>query len=559
MRITAIPQIYRHLNRWGEILAVLSKYGLANWIGRLGPEFAKDILKARCGDSIARLSWATRVRLALGELGPTFVKLGQLLSTRPDLVGVALAAELEQLQTNAQADPSDTIRATIERELGRKLEDLFGQFDEQPLASASIGQVHGAVLHSGEHVVVKVQHADILWRVEVDLDILSGLAHLAERIPEFQNYRPQAVVAEFQRSLRRELDFTREQRNIQQFAVQLAGNPNLRLPRPYPALSSQRVLTMQRLDGIKLSDVERLRAAGVDLDAVARRGAEICLEMIFDHGFYHADPHPGNILVLDQGVIGLLDFGMVGRIDESLHDDIGEMLIALGNQDAEHLTSLILRVASAPSSLDRATFCLEVTDFIAHYGNQPLERFDLGGALREIVELIRRYRIMLPARIAMLLKALITLEGTARMLSPKFSLVEVMSPYRRTLIWRGLSPRRRLRKFRRIYSEFEHLLGLLPRGIIEIFEQVRSGKFDVHLDHRGLEPSVNRLVLGMLASAMMLGSSILLGCSVPPTFSFELLGAHNISALGAAGLVVSLGMGLRLWRAINKSGRLDRR
>jgi ubiquinone biosynthesis protein len=558
MRITAIPQIYRHINRWGEILSVLSKYELAGWIGRLGPEFAKDIIKARCGDSIARLQWETRVRLALAELGPTFIKLGQVLSTRPDLVGVAMASELEHLQANVQADPPEAVRALIEEDLKRPLEELFAEFEGEAMASASIGQVHRARLVGGEFVVVKVQHADIQRKIEVDLDILAGLAQLAERIPEFQNYRPQAVVAEFKRTLRRELDFGREERNIQQFAVQFADNPHIRIPRTYPALCTQRVLTMERIEGVKLSDLDRLRQSGFDLDVLARRGAELCLEMIFANGFYHADPHPGNILVLDGGVIGLLDFGMVGRIDEELQENIGEMLVALAGQDGEHLTSLILRAGSAPADLDRSALSLEVTDFIAHYGSVPLDRFDLTGALNEITEAIRRYHIMLPARIATLLKALVTLEGTARMLSPTFSLVEVIIPYRKRLAWQRLSPRRRFRKFRRLYSEFEHLISVLPRGIVEILEQVQSGKFDVHLDHRGLEPSVNRLVLGMLASALFLGSSLLLSRSVPPTFNIGFLGMQNVSAFGAAGAVVSFALGLRLWRAINKSGRLDR-
>jgi ubiquinone biosynthesis protein len=559
MKITAIPQIYRHINRWGEIISVLSKYELANWIGRLGPNFAKDLLKARGGDSIARLRWETRVRMALAELGPTFIKLGQVLSTRPDVVGVELATELEHLQTDVPGDPPEVVRATIEKELGRPIGEVFSEFDDQPMASASIGQVHRARLFSGEAVVVKVQHADIQRKIEIDLDILAGLAQLADRIPEFQNYRPQAIVAEFKRTLRHELDFAREERNMQQFARDFSGDSTVHIPTPYPGYCARRVLTMEMLDGVKVAETDRLRKAGVDLDEIARRGADVTLQMIFDNGFYHADPHPGNILVLDGSVIGLLDYGMVGRIDDQLQEDIGEMLAAISSQDAEMLTSLILRMGAAPANLDRAGLSLEVADFVAYYGSVPLQQLDLGGALKEITEAIRRYHVMLPARIAMLLKALITLDGTARTLSPRFSLIEVMVPYHRKMLWRRFSPRRRFRKLRRLYSEVEHLVSILPRGIVDILEQVQTGKFDVHLDHRGLEPSVNRLVLGMLASALFLGSSLLLARAVSPTFSIAFLGVHDISAVGAAGYVVSVALGLRLWRAINKSGRLDRR
>ncbi len=559
MKISSIPQIYRHLNRWREILSVLSKYELAAWIGRLGPDFAKDLLKARGGMPIARHGWETRVRLAMAELGPTFIKLGQVLSTRPDLVGVAMAEELQHLQTDVPAEKPAVVRKTIEAELGRPVDELFLEFEETPLASASIGQVHRARLKSGVPVVVKVQHADLQKKIRVDLDILAGLAQLAERIPEFQNYRPGAIVAEFHRALHGELDFGREERNMQHFARDFRRDPTVHIPRTYPELCTGRVLTMELIEGLKLSEIAEGGSDGYDPDEVARRGADMYLEMIFTNGFFHADPHPGNLLLLKGNVIGLLDFGMVSRIDEQLQEDIGEMLVAVANRDPEHLTSILMRIGAVPAELDRAALCLDVTDFVAHYASQSLDRLDLSGALNEMTEMIRRYHIMLPARTAMLIKALVTLEGTARLISPKFSLIEVMAPYRKKILRRRFSPGRRLRKIRRLYSEVEHLISVLPRGLKEILEQVQSGKFDVHLDHRGLEPSVNRLVLGMLASALFLGSALLLSREVTPTFNVQWLGMKNISALGAAGCIISFALGLRLWKAINKSGRLDRR
>lgn len=557
MKLSSIPQIYRHLGRWYEILAVLSKYELAAWVGRLGPDFAKDLLKARGGAAIARMPLETRLRLAMAELGPTFIKLGQILSTRPDLVGVKLADEFQQLQANVAADPPGVIRKLIEAELGRPIEELFADFEPEAMASASIGQVHRARLHSGEAVVVKVLHADIEKKVAVDMDILAGLAQLAEMVPEFRNYRPAAIVAEYQRTMRRELDFGRELRNIQQFTHNFRNDPTVCFPRTYPALSTRRVLTMEWLDGIKLSESDRLTAMGVDRDEVARRGSAVCLKMIFDHGFYHADPHPGNLLVMEGCRIGLLDCGMVGRIDEGLHETVGELLVALGNLDAEHMTAMIVRMGKTPADLDRSALSLDVADFLSYYATQSLDRFDLSGALNEIVEQIRRYHIMLPARIVMLLKALVTLEGTARLVSPKFNLVEMIHPYRRMLLWRRFSPRRRLRKLHRLFSELEHLVDILPRGIADILEQMQGGRFDIHLDHRGLEPSVNRLVLGMLASALFVGASLLLSRDVPPMINMPWL--PHVSLPGAAAAVVSIGLGFRLWLAISKSGHLDRK
>jgi ubiquinone biosynthesis protein len=552
MKISAIPQLYRNLNRWGEVLSILSKYGLADWISRLDLDFAKGIFKDRGGEVLARLTRETRIRLALVELGPAFIKLGQILSTRPDLVGLDLANELQQLQTDVKPDASEVARATIEAELGQPIEEIFDFYEPVPLASASIGQVHRARLKTGESVVIKVQHAGIVERIHVDLEILGALAQMAERIPEFANYRPRATVAEFQRMLRRELDFGREERYLQQFAQDFADNPTIRIPTVYPDLSTSRVLTMETLDGIKLCDLGRLRAEEADLEEVARRGADLYLEMIFVNGMYHADPHPGNIVVLPGNVIGLLDFGMVGRLDEQLRESVEEMLLAIANRDAEYLTSIIVRLGSVPPALDYTALSLDVTDFVAHYATQSLADFNLSGALNEMTEMIRRYHIMLPARVAMLIKVLVMLEGTSRLLWPNFSLMEVMQPYRRKMLRRRLSPVRRLKKMRRIIGELEYLAETVPRRLGDILHQVQTGKFDVHLDHRGLEPSVNRLALGMLASALFLGSSLLLSQNVPPLL-------RNVSIPGVAGMVVSLTLGLRLLRAINKSGHLDRR
>ncbi len=547
MRITSIPQIYRHGYRSTEILTVLSRYGLADWLGRLGLS-----PRAPGGGTIAHSPWETRVRLALAELGPTFIKLGQVLSTRPDLVGVRLADELKHLRAEVPADPGEQVRHTVEKELGRPASELFADFDEVAVASGSIGQVHRARLKTGEAVVVKVQHAGIQRKIEVDLDILGGLAMLAEMNAEFQNYRPRAIAAEFQRTLTRELDFGRELRHMQQFAHDFCDDPCIHIPQPYPELSTSRVLTMELIEGIKLEDRQRLAKEGFDLAEVARTGARLYLDMIFGNGFYHADPHPGNVLLMDGNVIGLLDYGMVGRIDERLHEDIEEALIAVSNQDAEHLAAVIIRAGKTPPELDRVALTLDLTDFVSHYATQQVGEFDVSGALREVVELIRRYRIRLPARIAMLIKVLITLEGTAQLLNPQFNLLEVMKPYRRKMLLRRYSPQRHLRKLQRFYSDLEHLLQVLPQGIVDILEQVQSGAFDVHLDHRGLEPSVNRLVLGMLASALFLGSSLLLSNKVPPEVG-------GVSLLGATGCLAAIFLGLRLWRAINKSGRLDRR
>jgi ubiquinone biosynthesis protein len=551
MKITTIPHIYRNVNRWGEILTILSKYGLADWISRFDVAMVKGFLKNRDGQALAHLNRETRIRLAIEELGPTFIKFGQILSTRPDQVGMPLAQELQKLQVSVVADKPEVVRETIETELGKPLDMLFADFDTMPLASASIGQAHRARLRSGDDVVVKVQHAGIRPRMEVDLDIQGGLSQQDVRLPDFAAYRPQATVAEFRRIIRRECDFAREARNLQQFSRNFARSPHVHIPRYYPQLSTSRVLTMEWLDGPRLCDPALHQMPCVDLTKVTRHGAEMYLEMIFHHGFYHGDPHPGNLIVLPSGEIGLIDFGMVGRLDENLREDIEDMLMAIVSQDSQQLTSLVMRLGSIPPGLDEPALSVDLAEFVSHYANQPIEAFDLAGALCEMIEIIQRYRIVLQPSFALLTKVLVMLEGTARMLQPNFSLMELLQPYQKKMLRRRLSPARQIRKARRIYSEMEKLAEVLPRRLRDILQQVESGKFDVHLDHRGLEPSVNRLVLGLLTSSLFLGSSLLI--------SRDVWAIREVSVPGTIGVLFSAFLGWRLLRAIGKSGRLDRR
>lgn len=550
MRIRALPQIYRNVNRWGEILSILSKYGLADWLSRFEFSLGKSLLKNRNGLVLADENRSARIRMAAEELGPTFIKLGQIMSTRPDLVGVELAAELEKLQTAAPADPPDVVMQSLQQELGRPVSDVFVEFDEKPVASASIGQVHRARLASGDEVAVKIRHEGIAQRVHVDLEILAGLAQMAERLPELAPYRPCATVAEFQRALRRELDFDRERRNIEEFRRAFDDNQAVSIPRPYPELGTDRVLVMQWFEGTPLSDARAVAEAGIDREAVARHGAELYLDMIFRHGFYHADPHPGNLVLLADDRIGLLDFGMVGRIDEALREDIEDMLAAIVEQDAAQLGAVVMRVGSTPGGLDEKALGVDLADFTAHYAHQQADRFELAEALTEMLELMRRHSIILPSAISMLLKVLVMLEGTGRKLAPRFSLMEVLQPYRKKMIARRMSPARQFKKARRIAYELEQLAEVMPRRLRDILQQVQTGRFDVHLDHRGLEPSVNRLVLGLLTSALFIGSVSLVTNNVWPI--------QGVSTPGVLGMTLSAGLGLRLLRAISKSGHLDR-
>ena len=448
INLTEIPQLARNLTRLAEIVRTLVRYGLGDWLSRLDYRFVRGVAAGIGLRGVFEVSHEARVRLAFTELGTTFIKLGQVLSTRRDLIGPALADELARLQSDVPADPYPVTRSTVEAELGRPLVELFPEFEQLPMASASIGQVHKATLHDGRQVVVKVQHPDITRRVAVDLSILAELAALTEQfLPDLRVYRPVAIVAEFQRVITRELDFRREVRHLQMFRAAFAADPGVRFPEPYPAFSTGRVLTMEFFDGIPFSCPEKMKAAGGDFDDLAHRGARVFLDMIFRDGFFHADPHPGNILYLpakdgESGdAIGLLDVGMVGRLDDRLRSRIERAVGMVMRRDAVGLTDLIIQVGDIPPRFDPEAMQSEVAEHLAFYWGMPLEQFQLGTALNDMTDAIRRYRVMLPPPLALLLRVLVMLEGTGRLLSPKFNLVELLEPYRRKLVLKRVSPR----------------------------------------------------------------------------------------------------------------------
>lgn len=555
--LTDIPRLARSAARLAEITRTLVKYGLADALARLDSKFVRGISSVTGLRRLAGLSHEARVRLALTDLGTTFIKLGQVLSTRRDLIGPALADELAQLQSRVPADPFAATRATVEAELKKPLEALFATFEPEPLASASIGQVHRATLPDGRKVAVKVQHPDIVRRVTDDLAILAELAALAEKyLPDFRAYRPVAVVAEFERVLTRELDFHRELRHLQLFRQAFKSDPGVRFPEPHPALSSARVLTMELFEGVPFNAPDAIRAAGGDFADLARRGARAFLDMIFRDGLFHADPHPGNLLFLPPtpecpgGAIGLLDAGMVGRIDNQTRASIDRGVGAVLRKDAATITEIVVQLGDVPARFDQSALECEIAEQLAFYHGMPLEQFRLGTALDELTDAIRRYHVMLPSPLALLLRVLVMLEGTGRLLAPDFNLVELLEPYKKTSLLRKLSPRRALLRLANTVGDWEELVRALPRQLGALMRMFQRHELGVELSHRHLEPSVNRLVFGLMVSALFVGSAVMWAAKAPPLW-------RDVSIFGAFGCAVSSMLGYYLFRAIQNSGRLE--
>ena len=550
MNLAQLPQLVRNTSRLNEIVSVLTRYGLAPWLKDVQADWIQKHLRTSEGQQISELSESVRLRLAITELGTTFIKFGQVLSTRADLVGPEISTELAELQSGTPPDSPETVLSTIKAELGGHPEQFFSYFDSNAFASASIGQVHHARLLDGTAVVVKIQHAGIEENIRNDLEILVELAKAAEAYaPKLSQYRPLATVTEFKKTLQNELNFTLEQRNLKKFSRNFAEDPGVCFPVSYEELCTRRVLTMDCMEGISLSKHSDLIESGFNLSDLALRGANMFLQMVFRDGFYHADPHPGNLMALEGQVIGVLDCGMVGRVDDDLREQIEDLLIAAVDQDPERLLDCVLQIGEVPPDFDREELKNELIEFVDDFGSQSIDEFDLSGALNRMVSIIRRHNIKLPSRVSLLIKMLVMLEGTAQQLSPDFSLAELLEPYRAEAIKRRLSPERMWKKLQRANRDWSRLVEAFPRDLSDIMNRVRRGSFNVYLEHRRLDSIVNRLVIGILSAALFVGSSSLWSNNVKPQI-------YGVSVPGAVGCLFAVYLGFTVIRAVKNSGNM---
>ncbi|MEC7680084.1 MAG: AarF/ABC1/UbiB kinase family protein, partial [Planctomycetota bacterium] len=508
-----------------------------------------------------------------------------------DLVGPSLAEELKSLRASVPPDSIEQVRETLRQELGEDYEQHFTKIESQPLATASVGQVHKAKLKDGNAVVIKVLRSEIEPTIRQDMEVLTGLAQLAEHVDAFAVWRPSDMVRQLAPMITREIDFARERQNLEHFGeVFDSHGSGVLIPRAMRELCTRRVLVMEEMTGTPLSDFlkdykeqsshqqqafseptdpsseqdamdgSRAKVSSSTKDRLAEKLADVYLAMIFDEGLFHADPHPGNLIVASDGRLGILDFGMVGRIDENLRESIEEMLIAISQSDQYRLTRLIRRIGDAPLDLDESLLAIDVAEFIGTFGRQRLGEFDMTGAINSLSELLHRHAITLPNQSALLLKMLISLEGTLRELGASFDSLEMVRNFVRRVMRRRLSPERRLRQARRIYHEAESFLESAPEELVSLMKQTRKGELRVVLEHQRIGPTVNRLVLGLMASAVFLGSSLLMAMKVPPLlFQQEaFLGMQEISLLGVVGVFGSFSVMMWLLMAIRRTGHLTR-
>jgi ubiquinone biosynthesis protein len=550
-----------HVRRYSEIVSVLVKYGFVDVVDalHLRPYLAagRRIMSAFGRDGHPEPGRAVRLRLACEELGPTFIKFGQALSTRADLLPADVIAELSLLQDSVPPLQPGVAERAVQNACGRGIRDLFLEFDARPLAAASIAQVHRATLHSGEVVAVKVRRPGIEAVIEADLAILANLAALAERyVPDSHLYSLSDLVAEFARTIRREQDLVREGRLIERMASQFAGDPTVRFPRIFWPLTTSNVLTMEFLDGVKVTAVGTRDAPDLDRRLVARRGADAVLKQILVNGLFHADPHPGNILVLPGGIVAFVDFGIVGRVNDQMRDWLAEVILAIHAHDAERLAEVIVRVATPLKPVNMPELARDVDEMLDIFAGLSLGALSLGSLFQSITQTMARHRLKLPADLLLLIKSVTTIESIGRQLDPEFQIVEHAAPLVESLVEQKHSAAALAVRTADAGRDVLSALRTMPANLSEIARQVRADGVRVQFVHRNLDFVVremdrasNRLSFAVVIAAIVIGSSIIVHAAVgPQVLGYPLLGLAGFVAAGVLGIGLAVG--------ILRSGRL---
>jgi ubiquinone biosynthesis protein len=545
-----IQRRLRSIGRFRHIAVVLAKYGFGEVLGRIHLPHRMTFVGKR---SVVKAGAPDRLVMALEELGPTFIKFGQILSTRSYLLPSEYAAALTRLQDEVSPFPIEDVRRTVEQELGKPPEGLFASFDERPFASASIAQVHRATLPSGEEVVVKVRRPGVRETLELDIMILHELAELLETyVPESRRYDPKGIVGEFERTSRREIDFTAEAANLDVFHHNFADVPDIHIPVVYRKLSTERVLTTEYVDGIKISNVDELRRADLDLPAVARLGARAVLKQVFEDGLFHADPHPGNLFVTSDGKIAAVDFGIVGRLTRQEIDDLTEFFIAVVKGDGEKLLAAVERMNVLPDDVDRRSALEDAMLFLDKYRTQDLGDHNMKQMFQEVIYFMRRYRVRVKTELLLLSKALGTYEDVGRKLDPDFNMIEEFRPYVEKMIRKkyGIGSLLKGRNLGELISN----LSSIPSDLANIMALARKGKLKIEFEHLGLEQvtsqierSGNRLSFSMIIAALVVASSLILVLG---------RGALTERGLAIAGFALSAVVAGWLLFSIIRSGRV---
>lgn len=543
--------LFEQRARAEQIISVLVRYGVAELSDDVAqrPWLAELAGHARPDPNLVAMSRGERLCSAAQALGTTFIKIGQILSTRPDLVGADAAQALKTLQADDPADTPEQIAQTVAASLGVSASEAFASFDATPIASASIGQVCRATTEDGRDVIVKVRHAGIVEQVAADMQVLSALAQLVERDSvRARTIGLSRIVSELGTSLEQEVDFHHELLNLQVISANFADSPQFVFPDAFPDLSGDAVLTESALDGTRLSDV--LTDLGARTDPLIRQITDLYFKMIFHDGMFHADPHPGNLLLMPDGKLGILDFGKCGHISEALREAFVDFLTAVFSDDPEEVTRCMLVVAPGPPDLDTDLLSRELMVWKDRFfppAGSPGQHADLGQAVSALLDMVNRYHLQLPSDVALMLVVVAELQGILIESGTSLKLTDLLVPYAEQLSRERLSPKRLWRSATRRAHRWEHLLEVLPSDLARLLEAGSRSELKVPLVVEGVDRPVNRLAYALVTAATIQGSSQLLARRAGPTY-------RDTSLPGLVGTGVSAYLAVKILRSIHKSG-----
>jgi len=549
MKLTSIPRTWRHLRRYNQVIKILLKYGFdevvdaasKDLIIRFGEKFIPRLRsKKKLGTSRAE-----RLRKAIEELGPTFIKMGQVLSMRPDVIPPDFAYELQKLQDDVTPIPFEEVEKVVQNELKSDPYEIFTEISKEPLAAASIAQVHRGKFKDGKNIVLKVQRPGTRAVIDVDIEILGDLARVLSKY--FQDkliQNPIAILNEFDKSIHRELDFIQEGKNISRFKRNFDKDPTVFFPLYYSEYSTSKLLVMDYVDGIKASDINMIEEAGLDRQTIAKRGTRLSFRQIFEFGFFHADPHSGNMMVLPDNVIAPLDYGMVGQIDEETIDHLGDLIVGVTRKDIRRIIRAIEHLGIIDYTVDTGALKTDITNIIENYYETPLKELQLRFLMNDFFKIVQSYRLTLPPRLSLALKAVLTAEGLGRMLYPDFDIISEMRPYLNKIIMRRYDPRRKFREGVLLFDDISLLVEDFPKKMRTIINKAASGKFTIQFEHRNLErlvgelgKSSNRLSAALIISALIMGSSFVIQTSIgPKLFGYPLIGIIGFLLASILGL-----------------------
>ena len=526
----------RTLSRFDEIIKILRKYDFDKVLGQTTRNKISPFRNEADNKELLKEDFPERLRLMLQELGTTFIKFGQLLASRPDLVGEKISEELSQLHDDNPPVNYEEIKELIEDQLGGSLNEFFVEFSEKSLATASIAQVHVAKLHSGEKVAVKVQKPNIEDIVETDLSIMKFIANESDRFDTgFKHLNLPAVIHEFDRSIHKEMDFDNELMNIRHLNDNFKYNDKIIVPVIYPDYSTEKVLTMEYVEGVKLSEVIAGDDPKYNKILIADRIVRAYLKQIFLDGFFHADPHPGNIFITDDNAVCFIDFGMMGVLDDEFRQDLAELMINFSDHNIDGLINQLIRMDILNEKTDINILKSDLNDLFAKYYGMELSRFN--GIIEDLLFLMQKYEVRLPNEFVLMARGLSMVENIALRLDPNINVVEYLKPIATKLIAQRYNPKKMVNNAKNSFFAFEHVLRGLPSLISKTFYKIEEGEVTVNIEVKHISEIANQLSLAIIIAALLIGSSLVMLIDVGPRF-------YEMPVLGFVGFTISLALGV---------------